>query len=178
MTKSNKTTTVTKTNTASKATKKVAAPVIEVAAVVETAAPVVETPVVEAAAAPVVEAKIEKEPKVLSQADKIALRVIEKIREDRSAWLSSEINGQKAFTGKIGTAIVNIVRNEKPGKKGREVIVLNEIIVTPTEGKVLIIRAGLAARAWYSLTKTLKGPRAKAAPDAEALASAAEALGL
>lgn len=184
MNKTTRTTTTTTSAPAPKASKKKAAPAINTTVVetVDTVETDDDKPVAEVeAAAPVaavVEPKIEKAPKILSQADRIALRVIEKIREDRSAWESTEINGQKAFTGKIGTAIVNIVRNEKPGKKGREVIVLNEIVVTPAEGKVLIIRAGLAARAWYSLTKTLKGPRAKVAPDAETLEAAAAALGL
>ena len=171
-------------NTSAKATKKTAAPKVEtVTAVAETVeveatTPVVETTVAEIVAAPAAETKPVKEPKFLTQSDKIALRVIEKIREDRTGWESTEINGQKAFVGKIGMAIVNIVRNEKPGKKGRETIVLNEIIVTPPEGKVLVIRAGFAARAWHALTKEFKGPRAKVAPDAETLEAAAVALGL
>lgn len=176
MTKSNNTAAKATNNTSAKATKKTAAPKVEtVTAVAETVEVEAITPVVETTVA---ETKPVKEPKFLTQSDKIALRVIEKIREDRSTWESAEINGQKAFVGKIGMAIVSIVRNEKPGKKGRETIVLNEIIVTPPEGKVLVIRAGFAARAWHALTKEFKGPRAKVAPDAETLEAAAAALGL
>jgi hypothetical protein len=125
-------------------------------------------------------AKIER-----SASDKIALKIVDKIREDRSAFIEGQtiVDDKgittKSFSADLGQAIVFVGQHQQPGKKGREIIARAFITVKPKNGsKELSISGSFTARAWFALTHQPKGAHVKAEPDAEALASAAEALGL
>lgn len=125
-------------------------------------------------------AKVER-----SATDKIALKIVDKIREDRASFIEGQtiVSDKgvttKSFSADLGQAIVFVGQHQQPGKKGREVIARAFITVKPKNGsKELSISGSYTARAWFALTHQPKGAHVKAAPDAEALASAAEALGL
>jgi hypothetical protein len=131
------------------------------------------------------EPKAEKVKKDLSPSDKIALKIVSAIRDDRSQFTADEINlsddgntATRSFTAKLGTAIVHVARTETAGKKSRETIARAFITVKP-EGsdKHLEITGVYAARAWYAMTHAPKG-HIKAEPDAEAVDAASAALGL
>ena len=120
-----------------------------------------------------------------SATDKIALKIVDKIREDRAAFVEGQtiVSDKgvttKSFSADLGQAIVFVGQHQQPGKKGREIIARAFITVKPKNGsKELSISGSFTARAWYALTHQPKAAHVKAAPDAEALASAAEALGL
>lgn len=119
--------------------------------------------------------------KIVSPSDKIALRIVEKIRTDRASWVQSEASDETsktiAFESTIGSAKVAVLRREIAGKKSREFIARAAIIVSPEVGKPLTITGHLAARAWYALTNAPKGRIAKEA-DAETIADVEAALGL
>lgn len=140
----------------------------------------------EAAANPKPEKKPLKEraSKFTSPVDQIALKIVDKIRDDRSAFTADETktseSGEtvtKSFSSVIGTARVFIGRHEIAGKKSKEIIARAFIHVKPETGKHLEITGPLAARAWFALTHAPKG-RGKTAPDAETVDAAAVALGL
>lgn len=120
-------------------------------------------------------------PKILTQSDKIALRIVDGIRENRDAWTKSESADEKSykisFDSVIGTAKVTVSRMEVKGKKTKEVIARASIVVTPEVGKPLTITGPLAARAWFALTH-VPAVRGKAEVDMEAVDAAAAALGL
>lgn len=122
-----------------------------------------------------------KAPKVLTQSDKIALRIVDGVRENRDAWIKSETadeSGKKvSFESTMGTAKVIVTRLEVPGKKTKEVIARASITIIPEVGKPLTITGPLAARAWMAMTHT-PAIRGKAEIDDEAVNAAAEALGL
>lgn len=122
-----------------------------------------------------------KAPKILTQSDKIALRIVDGIRENREAWTKSESADEKSskisFDSVIGTAKIAVSRVEVKGKKSKEVIARASIVVTPEVGKPLTITGPLAARAWFALTHT-PAVRGKAEVDMEAVDAAAAALGL
>jgi hypothetical protein len=119
--------------------------------------------------------------KILTPSDKIALRVVEKIRDDRSSWEQSEHLDETSktitFGSVIGTAKIAVIRKEVAGKKSKESIARASIVVTPESGKALTITGHLAARAWFALTHAPKGRTAKEV-DLEAIAAAEAALGL
>ena len=141
----------------------------------------------EAAAKPVVEKK-ERVPRVskfIAPADKLALKIIDRIRDDRSAFSADEIqtseSGEsmtRSYSSTIGSARVFIGRHETAGKKSKEIIARAFIRVKP-EGSdyYLEITGPLAARAWFALTHEPKG-HGKTAPDSETVDAAAAALGL
>lgn len=122
-----------------------------------------------------------KAAKVLTPSDKIALRIVEGIRENRDAWIKSESKDEAgakvSFESTMGTAKVSVSRLEVPGKKSKEVIARSSITITPEVGKPLTITGPLAARAWMAMTHT-PAIRGKAEIDDEAVNAAAEALGL
>ena len=122
-----------------------------------------------------------KAPKVLTQTDKIALRIVDGIRENRDAWIKSESSddnsSKTSFDSVIGTAKITVSRVEVKGKKSKEIIARASIVVTPEVGKPLTITGPLAARAWFALTR-VPAVRGKAEVDAEAVDAAAAALGL
>lgn len=122
-----------------------------------------------------------KAPKVLTQTDKIAIRIIEGIRENRDAWIKSESSNDNSsktsFDSVIGTAKITVSRVEVKGKKSKEIIARASIVVTPEVGKPLTITGPLAARAWFALTH-VPAVRTKAEVDQEAVDAAAAALGL
>ena len=140
----------------------------------------------EAAAKPVVEKK-ERVPRVskfTAPADLLALKIVNKIRDDRSAFTADEVqtseSGEsmtRSFSSTIGSARVFIGRHETAGKKSKEIIARAFIHVKPETGKHLEITGPLAARAWFALTHEAKG-HGKTAPDAETVDAAAAALGL
>lgn len=140
----------------------------------------------EAAAKPVKEKK-ERAPrasKFTSPSDVLALKIVDKIRDNRSAFTADETqtseSGEsmtRSFSSKIGSAHVFIGRHEIAGKKSKEVIARAFIHVKPETGKHLEITGPLAARAWFALTHEPKG-HGKTAPDAETVDAAAAALGL
>ena len=125
-----------------------------------------------------------KTAKELTMTDKMALKVVETIRADRSKF-GSEASAKTAdgkgvirsFESNIGEAQVKIGRIEVPGKKSREVIARAFITVTPKGGKALEITGHLAARAFFALTK-VPAVRGKAVADQESVDAAAAALGL
>jgi hypothetical protein len=120
-------------------------------------------------------------PKILTQSDKIALRIVEGVRENRDAWSKTESSDEKgsktSFDSVIGTAKITVSRVEVKGKKSKEVIARASIVVTPEVGKPLTITGPLAARAWFALTH-VPAVRGKAEVDVEAVNDAAAALGL
>ena len=120
-------------------------------------------------------------PKILTQSDKIALRIVEGVRENRDAWTKSESSDEKgskvSFESTIGTAKVVVSRLEVKGKKSKETIARASIVVTPEVGKPLTITGPLAARAWFAMTH-VPSVRGKAEVDVEAIAAAEAALGL
>lgn len=122
-----------------------------------------------------------KAPKILSQSDKIALRIVEGVRENRDAWTKSEVSDEKgakvSFESTIGTAKIVVSRIEIPGKKSKDVIARASIVVTPEVGKPLTITGPLAARAWFAMTH-VPAVRGKTEIDLEAVNAAAAALGL
>lgn len=120
-----------------------------------------------------------------SASDKIALKIVDKIREDRASFIEGQtiVSDKgvttKSFSADLGQAIVFVGQEQRAGKKGRAVIARAFITVKPKNGsKELSISGSFTARAWHALTHQPKGAHVKAEPDAEALASAAEALGL
>lgn len=122
-----------------------------------------------------------KTAKVLTPSDKIALRIVDGVRENRDAWVKSEFSDEKGsktvFESTIGTAKVAVIRLEVAGKKSKEVIARSSIVVTPEVGKPLTITGPLAARAWFALTH-IPAVRGKAEVDMEAVDAATAALGL
>lgn len=128
-----------------------------------------------------VSAKKTKAPKILTQSDKIALRIVEGVRENRDAWSKTESSDEKgsktSFDSVIGTAKITVSRVEVKGKKSKEVIARASIVVTPEVGKPLTITGPLAARAWFAMTH-VPAVRGKAEVDVEAVNNAAAALGL
>lgn len=181
------TTTATTTKTASKSPRKMAtkeAQQIENAAVkAEIKAEADAIKAAELAANPKPERK-PRESKFTSPADQIALKIVDKIRDDRASFELEAVqlsesgeSSTHSFCSKIGTAMVHIGRVESAGKKGREVIARAFIHVKPESGKQLEITGPLAARAWYALNHEPKG-HGKTAPDAETIDAAAAALGL
>lgn len=119
--------------------------------------------------------------KIISASDKIALKVVEKIRSDRSSWKHSETSDEtsttRSYESVIGSAKISVLRKEVAGKKTRETIARAAIIVTPESGKTLTITGHLAARAWFVLTHAPK-IRGTKEIDLEAIAAAEAALGL
>lgn len=128
--------------------------------------------------------RAERTSKFTSPADQIALKIVDKIRDDRSAFTADETKTSesgdsltRSFSSVIGTARVFIGRHEIAGKKSKEIIARAFIHVKPETGKHLEITGPLAARAWFALTHEPKG-HGKTAPDAETVDAAAAALGL
>ena len=140
----------------------------------------------EIAAKPVKEKKerVPRDSKFTAPADLLALKIVDKIRDDRTAFTADEVktseSGEsmtRSFSSTIGAARVFIGRHEIAGKKSKEVIARAFIHVKPETGKHLEITGPLAARAWFALTHEPKG-HGKTAPDSETVDAAAAALGL
>lgn len=127
--------------------------------------------------------RAERASKFTSPIDQLALKIVDKIRDDRSMFAADETKTSetgsitKSFSATIGAAHVSIGRNEIAGKKSREFIARAFIHVKPEGGKALEITGPLAARAWFALTHESKG-HGKTVPDIEAVNDAAQALGL
>lgn len=125
--------------------------------------------------------KVKKAPKILTQSDRIALRIVEGVRDNRDAWVKSEDKNEKgvkvSFESTIGTAKIVVSRQEVAGKKSKDVIARASIVVTPEVGKPLTITGPLAARAWFAMTH-IPSVRGKVEIDMEAVDAAAAALGL
>ena len=120
--------------------------------------------------------------KFTSPVDLLALKIVDKIRDNREAFVAdetkeSDASTTRSFSSVIGSATVSIGRSEVAGKKTREFIARAFIHVKPESGKALEITGPLAARAWFALTHEPKG-HGKTVPDAEAIDAAAAALGL
>lgn len=120
--------------------------------------------------------------KFTSPVDLLALKIVDKIRDNREAFAvdetqESETSTTRSFSSVIGSATVSIGRSEVAGKKSREFIARAFIHVKPEGGKTLEITGPLAARAWFALTHESKG-HGKTVPDSEAVDAAASALGL
>lgn len=125
-----------------------------------------------------------RESKFTSPVDQLALKIVDKIRDDRESFVPEAVvlsesgdSSTHSFFSKIGAAMVHIGRVESAGKKSREIIGRAFIMVKPEVGKHLEITGPLAARAWYALNHEPKG-HGKTAPDEETIDAAAAALGL
>lgn len=125
----------------------------------------------------------EKLAKVLTQSDKIALRILEKIREDRSAWESgesAEFNTKTHFYKSVlGTATVIVARVVSENAKGKT-FARAQIVVTPEAGKPLTITGGLASKCYHTVSSVDKPASSKISKvfDSETLAAVENALGL
>lgn len=125
----------------------------------------------------------EKPAKVLTQSDKIAMRVLEKIRENRGAWEpgeSAEFNTKTHFYKSVlGTASVVVARVVSENAKGKT-FARAQIVVTPEAGKPLTITGGLAAKCYHTVSNVDKVASSKISKeyDPEVIAAVESALGL
>ena len=123
-----------------------------------------------------------KAPKVLTQSDKIALRVAEKIKEDRSSWIKTEQTEHElrkvSFESTIGTAKVVLSRLESPSRNGNKTVARMTIVISPEGGKPLTISGHGAAHAWFMMNKNAPKSRKKEEADADHVAEISAALGL